>query len=316
MHCNVEKLKLNYKQGRDFGNVFCDAAGTSIFLKHQVAVLPGTNGSLIKVYLNDGTLKTPLKSTIENCERAYQENPDIIPRTELIATGYITADQKKHQLALIEQEFIKEATYSTLDHHLSDGWNKDAVNRVLDKFDIMKERHKTYQKFPKIKNYDKFFLHEAAYEKRWNAPVIPFCAKKLKIEGEGFLESTKICEKVVPASMRSELSKVTREFAARNVLVEGKKLTFDTELYGAGKSEMDFAVMTSQLLNRNNGHANSFIRLIDERYGHDVCEAATFELIGYRAGELLKNIKGVGNNKEDYHREQLVKAIALWEEIA
>ena len=303
---------MNYVAGRGFDNVFYDSEAASVFLKHQVEVLKGRNGSLIKIYLNDGSLKTPLEQTIKNCEAAYIENPDLIPKTELIATGYITADQKKHHLALIEQEYVEGAENVTLAHYFEEGFDKEATDKVFDKFDIMNERHKMDQKVPNINNYDSFFAHEARYEKRWNAPVASFCLQKLKRDGEKFLIFDKINYYTNPPLV--ELSKVTREFAPRNLLVDGDKLTFDTELYGIGKAEMDFAVMISQLLNRKGDYASDFIKYIKRRYDDNVPENAMVELIGYRSAELLKDKKGIGDNREEYHREQLQKAVSLWNE--
>ncbi|MBR9682135.1 MAG: hypothetical protein GOV02_00490, partial [Candidatus Aenigmarchaeota archaeon] len=286
MFGDLKHIELDFAEGHCLRDLYSTSELPQTNIKHHINLLLQTeSGTLYKIYVNNGTLKTTIENTQKNCEAAYKDNPELFPRTELVADGVTLKDGKRYELMILEQDFVPEAENGTLDHYLKDGWNAEAVSTVLSKYDTLNSKETVTEKIPKIRTLDGFLSHEMKWEKRWNLPIIPFAIERLRREGEDYLGKLELKKIKIPAS--TKLSRVTREFAPRNLLVDGDMLTFDTELYGLGRMEMDLGVMVSQLLNEDKEQAEEFINVIIDRYGHKVAENSMIEFMGYRASSLL-----------------------------
>ncbi len=306
-----KNVHFEFDEGHKFSDLFYANELSQTLGKHHISLLQIMGTKLLKIYVNNGTLKTTLDNTYRNCRAAYENNTNLFPRTERVATGNVRDDDnKKYDFIVIEQDYLEEAEGGTLDNYLEDDWNLTALDIVLDKYDDLQSREQTKIKTPKIRTWEGFVDHEKDWEKRFCLPTLHFTVDKLKKEGEEYLSEIDLEKIKIPET--TKISRITREFAPRNLLVEGNMLTFDTELYGLGRRELDFAVMTSQLLLDKKGHEKQFIDHIANRYSRKVAEGAMEEFIAYRSSSLFRDLKGIGTDRTEYNRKQLQQAIKLW----
>ncbi len=245
---------------------------------------------------------------------AYEENPEFFPNTDVSEIEkYFAGEGREYDSAAILQEKIHEAEYGTLKHYLTNNWDSHAIDICLNKLEKLTKKHKESVPYKRIETEEDFLKHDRKYNKRWNLPVFEYCLNNMNCENKytRYLKSLDIEEFL---DMQENLTKITREFSPRNVLVDGEKLTFDTELYGPGIIFLEYGGMISQLLEDNLDYANKFLEHIEKKYGESVGKHSMLEVIGYRLTEIYKCKNDMGDKRKKYHIGQLEKLVDMYRE--
>ncbi len=258
-----------------------------------------------------------MEKTLKNSLNAYSENPKLFPKTRISKIEKINVNNTFYDGALIYQEYLSEAKNGTLKEYLKDNWNSEALDVCLNKLEELVKKHETNVKYKKIETEEEFLKHDEYYNKRWNLPTFEYFLNKLECKNEyiDYLKTLDLSdiEKKYETN-RYKISKITREFSPRNILVDGEKLTFDTELYGHGSVFLEYGGMLSQLLEAKKEYAINFLEHIEKRYDFHAGKTSMVEVIGYRLNEIYKCKNNKGDGRKKYHIEQLKKLVDIYKE--